>query len=76
MWRMHGPPTAGPMILMTIALIVALALNVAYTTWAIGQHTREACAQLQILARAPGAVTAYDRSVRTAYERLYLLRCG
>jgi hypothetical protein len=76
MWRMHGPPTAGPIILMTVALITALILNLAYTTWAIGEHTRQACAELQILATAPRAVTAYDRSVKAAYGRLYALRCG
>lgn len=75
MWRLHGPPTAGPMLLVTFALAIALALNVAYTTWAIAQHSRQACAQLQILAAAPGAVTTYDRSIKAAYERLYALRC-
>ncbi len=66
----------GPFLAIIIGLALAVALNFGYTTWAISYHARQACAELQILANAPGAVTPYDKTVKTEYEALYALRCG
>jgi hypothetical protein len=62
-------------MLMTFSIVVALALNVGFTFWAIGYHSGQACTELHILATTKGAITPYDRGVRSAYRRLYALRC-
>ena len=65
-----------PFAVIVLGIAVALACGIGYTTWAIGQHSRQACAELRILAGTGGATTRYDRSVRAAYQRLYALRCA
>lgn len=65
----------GPLALAVTGLVLALALNAGFTYWAIGYHSRQGCAELQILATTKGASTAYDRAIHRAYQRLYDLRC-
>jgi hypothetical protein len=67
---------AGPFMAIVCGLALAVALSVGYTTWAIGYHARQACAELRIIATAPGAETPYDRTVKREYGALYKLRCG
>ena len=64
-----------PFMAIVFGLAFAVLLSFGYTTWAINSHSRQACAELQILATAPGAVTPYDKTVQKEYEALYALRC-
>ena len=66
----------GPFLAIICGLAFAVLLSLGYTTWAINYHSRQACAELQILATAGGAVTAYDKTVKREYEGLYKLRCA
>jgi hypothetical protein len=61
---------------MITGFVLAVALCVSYSTYAIEVHTHEACSELRILAMTGGAATRYDQTVRAAYDRLYVLRCG
>ena len=65
----------GPLMLIAFSLALAIALNAGFTLWAIGYHSQQACAELHILATTKGAITPYDQGVRSAYQRLYALRC-
>ena len=64
-----------PFLAIVFGLALAVMLSFGYTTWAINSHSRQACAELRILATAPGAVTPYDKTVKKEYEALYALRC-
>jgi hypothetical protein len=66
----------GPFAAIIGGLALAVLLSFGYTSWAINSHSRQACAELQILAAAPGAITSYDRTVKKEYEGLYALRCS
>jgi hypothetical protein len=66
----------GPFLAIIGGLAFAVLLSFGYTTWAIGYHSHQACAELRILATAGGAVTSYDKAVKKEYEGLYELRCG
>lgn len=68
-------PPAGPGLIMAAGLVLIVVFTFLYTSWAIDQHSRQACAELSVLATAPGAVTAYDKSIKAEYARLYALRC-
>jgi hypothetical protein len=71
------PTQIWPGLLVLAAGLMLLSLFTAgYTSWAIGQHSREACAELRILATAPGAVTEFDKAVQVQYQRLSRLRCA
>jgi hypothetical protein len=65
----------GPLMLIAFSVTLAIALNAGFTLWAIGYHSQQACAELHILATTKGAITPYDKGVRSAYARLYVLRC-
>jgi hypothetical protein len=65
----------GPLMLMTFSIVIALALNVGFTLWAVGYHSGQACSELHILANTKGAITPYDQGIRRAYRHLYALRC-
>jgi hypothetical protein len=66
----------GPLILLAVSIALAIALNAGFTYWAIGWHSRQSCAELQILALTRGARTPYEQKITRAYGRLYQLRCG
>jgi len=70
-----SPRVAGPVLLMIAGLLAAVVFSFGYTSWAIGYHGRQACAELRILATAPGADTRYDKAVREQFGHLYELRC-
>ena len=64
-----------PFLAIICGLAFAVLLSFGYTTWAIGSHAHQACAELRILATAPGAETSYDETVKKEYQGLYTLRC-
>jgi hypothetical protein len=65
-----------PALLAVIAgLILIVGFSSLYTNWALHQHDRQACAELRILAVAPGAATRYDQTIKREYQGLYQLRC-
>ena len=64
-----------PLLIFTLSIATAVALSVGYTTWAIGYHSRQVCAPEQIMAASTGAITPYDKAVRSAFQRIYDLRC-
>jgi hypothetical protein len=70
-----GPKIRGPLLLMVAGIICGLILSFGYTTWAIGYHSRQACAELRIMATAKGATGSYETAVRREYQHLYALRC-
>ena len=65
----------GPFLLIVFGLAFAVALNMGFTYWAIGTHSRRACTELQIIATSGGTKTPYDKTIKREYERLYVLRC-
>ena len=65
----------GPLMLIAFSIAFSIALNAGFTYWAIAYHSQQACTELHILATTKGAATQYDQAVRSAYQRLYVLRC-
>lgn len=70
------PRVLGPVLLIVLGLGAALAFSFGYANWAINNHSRQACAELHVLATAAGAQTPYDRAVKREYKHLVTLRCG
>ena len=65
----------GPLMLIAFSIAFSIALNAGFTYFAISYHSQQACSELHILATTKGAITPYDQGVRSAYQRLYALRC-
>ena len=65
----------GPLMLIAFSMALAIALNAGFTLWAIGYHSQQGCTELHILATTKGASTPYDQAIRSAYQRLFTLRC-
>lgn len=65
----------GPLMLIACSMAAAIALNAGFTWWSITYHSQQACSELHILATTKGASTPYDQAVRSAYQRLFTLRC-
>jgi hypothetical protein len=65
----------GPVMLIAFSVVLAIVLNAGFTWWSITYHSTQACSELHILATTKGASTPYDQAVRSAYQRLYALRC-
>jgi hypothetical protein len=70
------PAVPASVLIMIAGFVLAVVVAAGYTTYAIGSHSRQACAELRILATTKGAATRYDMAVRHAYRSLYALRCG
>jgi hypothetical protein len=70
-----GRSLLSPLVAVVAGLVLGVALSVGYTTWAIGYHARQSCAELRIIATAGGAQTPYDKAVKKEYQALYGLRC-
>lgn len=69
----HWP--LAPFLGIILGLAAGILLSVAFTQWAIDHSNRQACTEYRILADTRGATTTYDQAVKTAYQRLYQLRC-
>jgi hypothetical protein len=58
------------------SLVLAILLSFGYTNRSIDSHSRQACAELQVIATSGGAMTTYDKAIKSAYQKLYKIRCS